>query len=159
MNILDKIEALKRAPANQHEIIYEFQRRYGLRWHEVVSLKLEDIITEEEVLFHGAKRGYDRFIYAPDLIFYIRRLSAGRKEGKFFTVSYQQHRRWLYQRNKFTRLPGRKYNIVSHLPRHIIATRRVRAEGEIDPSVSRSLGHKSNRTILYYLTQEVKKNE
>lgn len=152
--ILDRLRDFERS-SDDCAIIFELQRRFGLRWSECKALKFADIIDREYIRFQGSKGSYDRFEFCPDIIAVLARRGHPRPSASVFSINYGKYYRFVKSRVPYRRKPGKKNAIVTHQARHNLVQKMANKAPQALSSVSRRVGHKSNKTLSYYL-QEVK---
>lgn len=137
-------------------IVAEIQRRYGLRASEVLNIKQKDIIGNEYIHIHGLKRSNDRYIHCPDLIAQFANIRNSTKSTPIFQCNYGKYYRWFNRFIGGVNNPGKKNRRVTHRYRQEVIRKLKHGQGIEDAGVSGFIGHKSKKTLKYYLPPETK---
>lgn len=147
---LSQLEKIKAVLQGECGLILYIQGRYGLRVGEILRLKRYDISDEGIIRFRAEKGSYDRYISDPHLASWILHTCVSSRTDNLFSVSRYQYHRFLVKTFNFRRQPGRKNRRVSNQMRAEYIQRLMQFPDTDKPSVSRAVGHRSNKSIDYY---------
>lgn len=137
-------------------IAAELQRRYGLRAAEVLNICESDVIGMEYIHIHGLKRSNDRYIHCPDLVHQLVKPGTSRKSIPVFPFNYRKYYAWFKKYLGGIPNPGKKNARVTHRFRQEVIRKLKQGPGTEDSGVSGFIGHKSKKTLKYYLPKKTK---
>ena len=121
---------------------------YGVRVSELLNAKVENINLDDAVTLAGTKKSNERTIYIPGITAWATSLDTLYLDAFIFGFSYNQLYGYCRRAGLGFLLPQHKNVTRTHLGRHIVADKARKSGG--DAAVTAALGHKSNKTQLYY---------
>jgi integrase len=145
--------AILKCHTDQFALVDEIMKRCGMRFADVQQIKSKHIIDDTVVFFAGRKGGYDRYEPLPDLIPVLRAINKITPGECIFTLTYRQFYRWTTKNYPVMRKKGRKRNVVTHRHRNAYAKKLHKARHGDKASISRAVGHRTNRSIDHYITE------
>lgn len=132
-------------------LAYNIQTRSGCRASEVLALTWGDISEEGSVYIKSTKRGVPHIVRMPDLVPMFRKARQSYYE-RVVPLTYRKlYLAYLRAGVGFKPTQLRKNLAVTHAPRHQLAREHFKLSGNVPECAGHSLGHKSNKSIQYYL--------
>ena len=144
------LNKIKTTLPGQCGLVLYIQGRYGLRVGEVLRLKRTDISDDGIIRFRAEKGSYDRYIPDPQLASWILSICVSSRTDYLFSISRYQYHRYLVRTFNFRKEPGRKTRRVTNQMRQEYIQKLLSFPDTDKPSVSRAVGHRSNKSIDYY---------
>jgi len=123
---------------------------YGCRISEVLSLTHADCLSGCRVILHGSKGSNSRLLYLPCLDEYLASLPTSEPEAYLFPLQYQSARRACVSLGIVHTRTGRHNQTATHSGRVYVAQNASNAQTPV--VAGQLLGHRSLRSIYYYLT-------
>jgi len=140
-----------KAPLNSRmAMCNELMRRSGARISEILSVHYRDCLPNGYIHIFGGKHSEDRFFYAEDLYPKLGLLAKHKGKDLLFTFTRFQYYRWCRKNFTISREPGKKNSRVTHATRAVLINQLLQAPDASRSSVSRFIGHRSNKTLNYY---------
>jgi len=135
----------------QHKHIFALQYIYGLRSCEALELKNRHIYSSGIIYIEPRKQSRARFIWYP-FVLPLYNPDPLKADQFIFSISYRAYYTQLSRHNLFVKKSGRrKYNIVTHVNRHIIFEQ-LKNHFDLSPEqVQLFSGHSSLSGLNYYL--------
>ncbi len=137
----------------QLAVMYELQRRFGMRYSELAAMTPRHLIDSEYIYVPGKKKSNNRLLYCPDLIAFINVLLSGRTSGYIFTVSYHQYFNFVSKRVPDTRVRENGKRRVTHYFRAKIIQKFKGKSYVTNDDIKGFTGHRSQKSLLYYLRE------
>jgi len=131
-------------------LCYELMRRSGLRISEMLAVRYKDCLPNGYIHAKGGKHSEDRFFYAEDIYHKLGLLAKHKGKDLLFTFTRFQYYRWCRKNFSISPEPGKKNSRVTHATRAVLINQLLQAPDASRSSVSRFIGHRSNKTLTYY---------
>ncbi len=129
----------------------QLQKRFGLRYSEVSSIRNMDILNDQYIFVRGKKRSRNRILFAPDLIRILLKHITGSPSTLVFSVSYAQYFHFVAKHVPLQRTRKNGNRRVTHFFRaKIIQSLASKKQVEFE-DIKQFTGHKSKKSIPYYL--------
>ncbi len=123
---------------------------YAMRIQELLTARVENILTGNRVWIQGSKGSNGYIIFLPFLEEQLESGLCGTGDGYIYNISYSQIYRKLKAVGYGTQKASGKNYRVTHLHRHQTARQVASIQGV--EKAGESLHHKSKKAVLYYLT-------
>ena len=127
---------------------------YGLRIGEVLNATFQDVLEPFNLYIHGSKGSFDRVLYCPEVIQYVTRHGVCPPDSRLFTLSYNQVYRQVAKECGSNIRNKKKNRRVTHRYRADLLQRIHKKGLAADNEVGHTIGHRSGKTINYYLKGE-----